>query len=138
MPLPQGGFKKRGGDGLGPHGRSKHFFMGTKPSPPRDAGFLECIQNQLCISSNLLASFFLRRNVWDMRAFLKASLCLLACTALVTFLRPVPALAADVPAKTEKPKLYDTQANGNQQIGVAIKTATAENKRIILKFGANW
>ena len=73
-----------------------------------------------------------------MRAFLKASLYLLVCTALLTFIRPVPALAADVPAKTEKPKLYDTQANGTQQIGVAIKTATAENKRIILKFGANW
>ena len=112
--------------------------MGTKPSPPRDTGFLEYIQNPSCISSNLLASFFLRRKVWDMRAFLKASLYLLVCTALLTFIRPVPALAADVPAKTEKPKLYDTQANGTQQIGVAIKTATAENKRIILKFGANW
>ena len=113
-------------------------FYGDEAVPPRDAGFLECIQNPLCISSNLLASFVLRRNICDMRAFLKASLYLLVCTAFVTFIRPVPARAADVPAKTEKPKLYDTQANGTQQIGVAIKTATAENKRIILKFGANW
>ena len=73
-----------------------------------------------------------------MHAFLKAWLCLLACAAFFTFMRPVPSLAADVPAKTEKPKIYDTQANGTQQIGVAIKSATAENKRIILKFGANW
>jgi len=73
-----------------------------------------------------------------MHAFLKGSLYLLAGTAFITFMRPVPSLGADAPGKTEKPKLYDIQANGTQQIGVAIKTATAENKRIILKFGANW
>ena len=73
-----------------------------------------------------------------MHAFLKAALYSLACTAFITFMRPMPSLAADVPAKTEKPALYDTRANGTQQIEVAIKTATAENKRIILKFGANW
>ena len=74
-----------------------------------------------------------------MHGLLKAAFYLLvACTAFSTSMRPVPSLAADVPAKTEKPKIYDTQADGNQQIGVAIKTATAENKRIILKFGANW
>jgi hypothetical protein len=73
-----------------------------------------------------------------MHAFLKGSLYLLAVTAFITFIRPVASLGADAAGKTEKPKLYDTQANGTQQIGVAIKTATAENKRIILKFGANW
>ncbi|MHB8520793.1 MAG: S41 family peptidase [Limisphaerales bacterium] len=36
------------------------------------------------------------------------------------------------------PKLYDTAADGKQQIVVALKQAGAENKRIILKFGTNW
>jgi hypothetical protein len=93
------------------------------------------IMRGAAISSNLLASFFLRGKVWDMRAFLKASLYLLAFFFLI---RPLPAMAADVPAKSDKPNHYDTQENRNQQIGFAIKTATAENKRIILKFGANW
>jgi hypothetical protein len=37
-----------------------------------------------------------------------------------------------------KPKLYNTTADGTQQIAVALKTAQAENKRLILKFGAEW
>ena len=39
---------------------------------------------------------------------------------------------------SERAKLYDTAADGNKQIADALKAAKAENKRIILKFGANW
>ena len=38
----------------------------------------------------------------------------------------------------EKPKLYDREADGNVQIEEAFKIAKAENKRVLLKFGANW
>lgn len=41
-------------------------------------------------------------------------------------------------AKPERPKLYDTNADGKEQIATALKTAKTENKRILLKFGANW
>jgi thioredoxin-related protein len=40
------------------------------------------------------------------------------------------------PAKP--PPIYDTAADGKDQIAAALKTAQAENKRVILKFGANW
>jgi hypothetical protein len=46
-------------------------------------------------------------------------------------------LAAESRPST-KPRLYDTAADGNQQIADALKTAKGENKRLILKFGANW
>ena len=39
---------------------------------------------------------------------------------------------------SERPKLYDTAADGNKQVADALKAAKAENKRVILKFGANW
>jgi thioredoxin-related protein len=34
--------------------------------------------------------------------------------------------------------LYDTKANGNEQIKTALAQAKKENKNVILKFGANW
>ena len=40
--------------------------------------------------------------------------------------------------KSERPKLYDTSADGKEQIAAALKTAKAEDKRVLLKFGANW
>lgn len=46
--------------------------------------------------------------------------------------------SAETPAASGRPKLYDTAADGNQQIAQAVKIAMAEDKRIILKFGANW
>ena len=39
---------------------------------------------------------------------------------------------------TERPKLYDTRADGKKQIAAALQTAKAEDKRVLLKFGANW
>jgi thiol:disulfide interchange protein len=38
---------------------------------------------------------------------------------------------------TGKP-LYDTKANGKEQIKAALETAKRENKNVLLKFGANW
>jgi len=45
--------------------------------------------------------------------------------------------AAEGPAPV-RTALYDTNADGKEQIAAALKTAQAENKRVILKFGANW
>ena len=56
----------------------------------------------------------------------------------VLSLAPVCSSAAETPAASNRPKLYDTAANGNAQIDEALKTAKADDKRIILKFGANW
>ena len=46
--------------------------------------------------------------------------------------------AAESPKKSERPNLYDTNADGKEQIANALKLAKAEEKRLILKFGANW
>jgi hypothetical protein len=40
--------------------------------------------------------------------------------------------------KSGQGKLYDTNAKGSEQIAAALKTAKAEDKRVLLKFGANW
>lgn len=46
---------------------------------------------------------------------------------------------AEQPAqKSARPNLYDTSADGKEQIAAALKTAKAEDKRVLLKFGANW
>jgi thiol:disulfide interchange protein len=45
--------------------------------------------------------------------------------------------AADSPPAS-RPNIYDTTADGKEQIAGALKVAQAENKRVILKFGANW
>src|SRR4051812_35205627 len=36
------------------------------------------------------------------------------------------------------PKLYDTKANGTEEIKAALERAQKENKNVLLKFGANW
>jgi len=40
--------------------------------------------------------------------------------------------------KSAKPNLYDPSADGKEQIAAALKTAKADDKRVLLKFGANW
>jgi thiol:disulfide interchange protein len=57
--------------------------------------------------------------------------------AIVVSLVPCVVLAADSPP-TSRPAIYDTTADGKEQVAAALKTAQAENKRVILKFGANW
>ncbi len=71
-----------------------------------------------------------------MRLWNKSGLLLLTVGLWV---RPgqLSSLAAE-PAPKPKPQLYDTAADGTQQIAQALNTAKAENKRLILKFGANW
>ncbi|MHB8736840.1 MAG: thioredoxin family protein [Terriglobales bacterium] len=46
--------------------------------------------------------------------------------------------AVDAKDKKAPPKIYDTEADGNEQIDEAVKRAKAEKKRVLLKFGANW
>ena len=59
-------------------------------------------------------------------------------TFLLAFGRPDVSVAVETSPKKERPKLYNTQADGKEQIAAALKTAKAEGKRVILKFGANW
>jgi hypothetical protein len=58
------------------------------------------------------------------------SVALAACLTNVSVTAQTP--------KAERPKLYDTAADGKQQIADALKIASAENKRVLLKIGANW
>lgn len=37
-----------------------------------------------------------------------------------------------------KPRIYDTTANGQAQFDSALKQARTENKRVLLNLGANW
>ena len=73
-----------------------------------------------------------------MRTDLKTTLPLLLVSLLFAAALPNTCLAADTPPKAERPKLYDMQADGKEQVAAALKTAKDENKRLILKFGANW
>jgi thiol:disulfide interchange protein len=63
----------------------------------------------------------------------------LLTSALFLFLASPFAInsAAAEPPKNSK-VLYDTKADGNDQIKVALQKAQKENKNVILKFGANW
>jgi thiol:disulfide interchange protein len=46
--------------------------------------------------------------------------------------------AAEQASKPTRPAIYDRTADGNKQIEEALKTAKAENKNVLLQFGANW
>ena len=61
----------------------------------------------------------------------------LSFAAILTISAPSTSRAADGP-RPSRPNIYDTAADGKEQITAALKTAQAENKRVILKFGANW
>lgn len=50
----------------------------------------------------------------------------------------LPVLAADQPAKPNRPAIYDTKADGGKQIAGALTTAKREHKNALLQFGANW
>jgi len=62
----------------------------------------------------------------------------LAFAITIIGIRSLAADAGEAPQKSEKSKLYDTSADGKTQIAAALKRAKAEEKRLILKFGANW
>ena len=41
-------------------------------------------------------------------------------------------------SKPDRLAIYDTKADGEMQIADALKIAARDNKRVLLKFGANW
>ncbi len=41
-------------------------------------------------------------------------------------------------SKPDRPAIYDTKADGEKQIADALKIAAHDNRRVLLKFGANW
>jgi len=51
---------------------------------------------------------------------------------------PRPVRAAVRVRAPRQAKIYDTEADGNEQIAAALKTATDEQKRVLLQFGADW
>lgn len=66
--------------------------------------------------------------------FSRSSLLILVITAIMT---PHQAWSADTPEK-ERPLIYDEFLDGSKQIADALKIAKAENKHVLLQFGANW
>ena len=68
----------------------------------------------------------------------KAALFALALMAAVFAPPSATGNAAETLKKSERPNLYDTTADGKEQIASALKIAKAEDKRLLLKFGANW
>ena len=50
----------------------------------------------------------------------------------------IPVRAADPPAKSPRPAIYDEKADGGKQIADALAVAKKDNKRVLLQFGANW
>lgn len=46
--------------------------------------------------------------------------------------------SADKPKSPERPRIYDTRADGAQQIADALKLAQREHKHVLLQFGAHW
>ena len=73
-----------------------------------------------------------------MKALERTAWLALAITLLIATNAVRNVHAADVPITKKNPKLYDTAADGNQQIAAALKEAKADRKRVLLKFGANW
>ncbi len=46
--------------------------------------------------------------------------------------------AVEPAGKQPRPAIYDRSADGNKQIEGALRTAKAEDKHVLLQFGANW
>ena len=47
-------------------------------------------------------------------------------------------LLLSVSAQTEKPTIYNPEANAKIEISEAVKKAKAENKHVLLQIGGNW
>ena len=73
-----------------------------------------------------------------MKARNRAVVLAVAMTAFLADARSIAGNAAETSKKSDKRSLYDTSADGKEQIRTALKIAKAEDKRLILKFGANW
>jgi thiol:disulfide interchange protein len=68
----------------------------------------------------------------------KTKLTFAALTLAFASLLVAPLHADDQPAKPGRPAIYDTKADGNQQIAAALAQAKKANKHVLLQFGANW
>jgi thiol:disulfide interchange protein len=67
-------------------------------------------------------------------ALVRPALLTLAATLLLA--GPAPAAEPEYPKLG--PDIYDTKADGHQQIAAALKRAGAARKHVLLMFGANW
>jgi thiol:disulfide interchange protein len=67
---------------------------------------------------------------------MRPSALILALSALV--LIPAAGLRADPEYPKMGPDIYDVRADGSAEIASALARAAAENKRVLLDFGANW
>ena len=61
-----------------------------------------------------------------------------AVTAILLLLCAPTGLAADAPANSARPAIYDESADGAKQIEEALARVKKENKHVLLMFGANW
>ena len=61
---------------------------------------------------------------------------LIAFALLASLLAPGLRAGPEYPAKG--PDIYDTHADGGAQVAAALARASAEHKRVLLDFGANW
>lgn len=58
--------------------------------------------------------------------------------ALIPWLFAAVLHSAEAEYPKQGPDIYDPKADGNESIAAALKRAKAENKRVLLDFGANW
>jgi thiol:disulfide interchange protein len=63
---------------------------------------------------------------------------LILAVVTLSLLRFVASGAEQSAPKSARPEIYDKKADGKKQIEAALTTAQAENKHVLLKFGANW
>lgn len=63
--------------------------------------------------------------------------CLALFLAALFLLSPPAEMAAQEGSRTRK-RVYDVNADGNEQIAAALVKAKAENKHVLVNFGANW
>lgn len=54
------------------------------------------------------------------------------------FILTLLVLSVSVFAQTEKPKIYNPEANGMEDLNEAIKKASVEDKHVLVQIGGNW
>jgi thioredoxin-related protein len=62
----------------------------------------------------------------------------LVSTALLLLSLASVGFAAEQAGKPARPAIYDRSADGTKQIEEALRTAKAQDKHVLLQFGANW
>jgi thioredoxin-related protein len=61
-----------------------------------------------------------------------------AAAVLLLLSLSLASFAAEQAGKSTRPAIYDRSADGTKQIEEALKIAQAQNKHVLLQFGANW